>query len=123
MVEEILYDDLCFDCQQSTEKALKALLIFNDITFPKTHSVARLLELLESGGISIPEEVTEAVTLTDYAVTTRYPGVYDDVQESEYQESLVLAEQVFTWVKEQIEEPLYGTVDPHADEKPEEESN
>ncbi len=80
-------------------------------------------KLLESGGISIPEEVTEAVTLTDYAVTIRYPEVYDDAQESEYQESLVLAEQVFTWVKEQIEEPLDGTVDPHADEKPEEESN
>jgi HEPN domain-containing protein len=25
--EDILFEDLCFDCQQSVEKALKALLI------------------------------------------------------------------------------------------------
>jgi len=32
--EEIVYEDLCFDCQQTAEKALKALLIGLDKEFP-----------------------------------------------------------------------------------------
>lgn len=32
--DEILYEDLCFDCQQSVEKAIKALLISIDKEFP-----------------------------------------------------------------------------------------
>ena len=41
--DEILYEDLCFDCQQSAEKAIKALLISINKEFPPTHSIARLL--------------------------------------------------------------------------------
>jgi HEPN domain-containing protein len=33
----ILYEDMCFDCQQSVEKALKALLVFKNIEFEWTH--------------------------------------------------------------------------------------
>ncbi len=37
---EILYEDLCFDAQQAVEKSLKAVCIFNNIEFPKTHNIA-----------------------------------------------------------------------------------
>lgn len=32
--EDILYEDLCFDCQQAAEKAIKAFLISIDKEFP-----------------------------------------------------------------------------------------
>lgn len=32
--EEILFEDLCFDCQQAVEKSLKAWVISRDIIFP-----------------------------------------------------------------------------------------
>jgi HEPN domain-containing protein len=34
--DDILYEDLCFDCEQSAEKALKALLVSIDVSFPHT---------------------------------------------------------------------------------------
>ena len=41
--EDILYEDLCFDCEQAVEKALKALLVSFDVSFPWTHSMVILL--------------------------------------------------------------------------------
>ncbi|GMT49823.1 MAG: DNA-binding protein [bacterium] len=99
----ILYEDLCFDCQQAVEKSLKALLVYLNIIFPFTHSITRLLELIEESGIKVPELIKDSIVLTDYTVTTRYPGDYDPVDENEYKESVYIAEQVFNWVKKQFE--------------------
>jgi len=102
--EEVLYEDLCFDCQQSAEKAIKALLISIDKKFPWEHSIARLLELVSEAGIKIPEEIEKAIDLTDYAVETRYPGGREPVTEEEYKEALKIAEGVFNWISKIIEE-------------------
>jgi len=96
--EEILYEDLCFDAQQTVEKAIKALLIGLDKEFPRTHSIARLLELVSEEGVEIPEEVEKAIDLTDYAVEARYPGEKEPVSEEEYKEALKLAETTYEWV-------------------------
>lgn len=102
--EDILFEDLCFDAQQAAEKALKALLLYLNLDYPRTHSIGHLLSLIERRGkIPIPQEVREAVTLTDYAVTTRYPGDWDPVDEEEYQEAVRLAEATYNWVLEEIE--------------------
>jgi len=104
--EEIVYEDLCFDCQQSAEKALKALLISLDKEFPWTHSIARLLELVSKAGIEIPAEVERVIDLTDYAVEARYPGEREPISEEEYEEALKLAEVVFDWVSKTIKEDV-----------------
>jgi HEPN domain-containing protein len=104
--EEILYEDLCFDCQQSAEKALKALLISLDKEFPWTHSIARLLELVSKAGIEIPAEVERVIDLTDYAVEARYPGEREPISEEEYEEALKLAEAIFDWVSKTIKEDV-----------------
>jgi HEPN domain-containing protein len=96
--ETILYEDLCFDCQQAAEKSLKALLVAYDKESPRTHIIAQLLETLERGGMKIPEDVKAASDLTEYAVHTRYPGLYEPVTEEEYQEALAMAERVHEWV-------------------------
>jgi HEPN domain-containing protein len=81
---EILYEDLCFDAQQTVEKCLKCMCITNEIVFPKTHDIAYLLELLEKEDVPIPVEVQRSRLLTDYAVEARYPGEYEPVDEAEY---------------------------------------
>jgi len=96
--ETILYEDLCFDCQQAVEKSLKALLVAEDQESPHTHIIARLLETLEQGGVKIPEDVKSAADLTEYAVHTRYPGLYEPVTAEEFQEALAVAERVHEWV-------------------------
>jgi HEPN domain-containing protein len=36
---DIYFEDLCFNAQQCVEKALKAYCIFNEVIFPRTHSI------------------------------------------------------------------------------------
>lgn len=68
------YDSVCFHAQQCAEKYLKARLQAATVTFPKTHDLPALLDLL------IPDEPewellrNAAVLLSDYAVRYRYPG-------------------------------------------------
>lgn len=102
--EEILYEDLCFDCEQAVEKSLKGLLVHRGVPFPKTHSIAYLIELLEDSGLDVPDEIKESVLLTAYAVGVRYPGEFEPVDEREYLEALKIAERVFNWTKKMIGE-------------------
>jgi HEPN domain-containing protein len=104
--KRILYEDLCFDCQQAVEKSLKSLIVFYDFEPVVTHSIPLLLNSIqEQIEISIPETINESAILTDYAVQTRYPGFYEPVTESEYNTALQLATLVFNWVKEKVEGP------------------
>ena len=101
--ERIIYEDMCFDCQQAVEKSLKALLVRIDVVFPWTHSIARLIELVEERGINVPEVIKESIALTVYAVNTRYPGDYEPVTEDEYREAVEIAERTFRWVQKKME--------------------
>ena len=101
--EDILYEDLCFDCEQAVEKSLKALLVSIDLSFPRTHSISHLIELIEEQNIKVPDEIKDSISLTAYAVSTRYPGDFEPVDEQEYQEALEISDKVFNWVKAKIE--------------------
>jgi HEPN domain-containing protein len=67
-------DAACFHCQQCAEKYLKARLSEEGITFPKTHDVVVLLNLILLREPLWSSLVAAAETLTDYAVDFRYPG-------------------------------------------------
>jgi HEPN domain-containing protein len=73
-LEGILLEDLCFNAQQSAEKALKAVCLHHNLEFPKTHSLIHLIDILETGGMTLPQEIRAADVLTQYAVEARYPG-------------------------------------------------
>jgi HEPN domain-containing protein len=75
----ISYESLCFHTQQTVEKALKALLIFDNTEFPRTHNVRFLLDLLKPRHI-IPDIVDESAVLTEYAVSSRYPGESEPIE-------------------------------------------
>ena len=96
---EVLYEDLCFDCQQAGEKALKALMVRNNLVPSPTHSLSVLVETLEKQKVVIPDDVKAAVALSYYAVTTRYPGHYEPVTEQEYREALAMARRVVAWAE------------------------
>ncbi len=70
----VLPEDAAFHAQQCAEKALKALLLYRDVAFPKTHAIEVLLDLLKAQGMKIPKEVDTSFELSEYAVQTRYPG-------------------------------------------------
>lgn len=96
---EICFEDLCFDAQQAVEKAIKALLIQQQVDFPYTHNLSRLISLVEQAGIPAPEYVKSAESLTRYATAMRYPGLDEPVTEEEFLEALTLAEKVVQWTE------------------------
>jgi len=100
----ILLEDLCFNAQQAAEKALKAVCIFRELDFPKTHSLVRLLDILAAGGVQVPEAVQMADILTQYAVQTRYPGPIEEVTPDEYTEAVALAAKVVFWAEEFVQQ-------------------
>lgn len=94
---EVLLEDQCFDAQQAAEKALKAVLVFKNVKFPKTHAVAELLTLVEQAGVTVPPALYAASALTVFAVEGRYPGFAEDVTLGEYATALSSAGEVVVW--------------------------
>lgn len=99
--EDIFYEDLCFQLQQAAEKAIKALLIFNNIIPPRTHSFKILINEI-SKIIVCDDVIKRTIELEDYAVQTRYPGDYTPVDKNEYLEALEITEKAIEWIKSKI---------------------
>jgi len=97
----ILLEDLCFHAQQATEKALKAVLVFRSVPFPRTHNIRTLMDLMPQD-LNLPEEATGAASLTDYAVVTRYPGDFEPVAEEEYFDAVRMSEAVVRWAEKTV---------------------
>lgn len=96
---EVLFEDLCFDAQQATEKAVKAVLVLNGRRFPKTHDIGELLDLVATAGVAVPQQVLQARRLTPYAVAGRYPGVSEEASEEDHREALATAERAVRWAE------------------------
>lgn len=94
---DVLYEDLCFHAQQAAEKAIKAVYRAKSYRFRYTHDLSKLLQGLARLGVLIPEEIREAVALTDFAWEARYPGPAEAVSEHEYRRAVTLAEKVVEW--------------------------
>ena len=95
----VLLETLCFHAQQAVEKSLKAVLVAQGIPFPRTHILKILIELLPSD-LCLPADPFDVGKLTDYAVSSRYPGTEEPVDEEQYREAVRLAESVVTWAEE-----------------------
>ena len=134
MSENILYEDLCNQCSQAAEKALKALLVLKfgtqGYTPPKGSQgldFITLINELESRNIAIPEDIKKAAiceysyggfkfpfkfrfrvgsrsSFKDNAVNTRYPGNYQPFDERGYKNALEKAEIIVGWVEQQFKQ-------------------
>ncbi len=87
-------EDLCFHAQQAAEKAVKAVLIEQNVEFPYVHDLGRLLELAVQSGISVSAEVRKADALTRFAVAFRYPGMGRPPSTRDHQRAVRLARAV-----------------------------
>jgi HEPN domain-containing protein len=73
-------------------------LIKNNIEYPKTHSISKIITILINSGIEIPDIIIKtAPQLTAYAVETRYPDDYGEITKDEHKEALEIAENVYNW--------------------------
>lgn len=72
------------------EKYLKGLLVLHGVDFPYTHNIARLLELCDEHG-AWTKDLEDAEELTPFAITARYLGDDEPVDESEARRTLNIA--------------------------------
>jgi HEPN domain-containing protein len=72
--KDAFWEDLCFDAQQAAEKAIKAVLVFRQLEFRKTHDLRGILTLLDSSGYRVPEEFEGQ---TNSPTTLLKPGIPD----------------------------------------------
>ena len=64
----------CFHSQQCAEKYFKAMLVSQNVEFPKTHDLLILHTLCADAGILTGFTKDDLGRLSGYAVHTRYPG-------------------------------------------------
>ncbi|RLG85714.1 MAG: DNA-binding protein [Thermoprotei archaeon] len=100
------YNWSCFKAQQAAEMAIKALL--HGAGMPAYgHSISRLLLLLISKNVDVPEKIIEyAKKLDKLYVPTRYPNAWAEGAPHEYYtkldatEAIDSAREIINWVKE-----------------------
>lgn len=71
-----------FHSQQCAEKYLKAMLVARKEKFPKIHDLVKINALCEAAGILTGFSDSDLVTLSAYAVETRYPGDIPTLEEA-----------------------------------------
>ncbi len=64
---------ICFLCQQASEKALKAILVQEEVMAPRTHDLVALVQSMETKHPDLARLLPECVRLSTYAVAMRYP--------------------------------------------------
>jgi len=86
-------DTVCFHAQQCVEKYLKALLVFEHKDVSKTHHISELMRLLPA---TLRPDLSpqDQELLTDYAVSTRYPGDYELIPLAEARRAVRIARRV-----------------------------
>lgn len=90
---------ICYHCQQTVEKALKAALIANGVKIQKTHDLGLLAEQL-SEYVEIDEKYIEMCdNITPYGIKTRYPQELC-IEEHHVASALSETEVLFTFIKE-----------------------
>ena len=92
---------ICYHCQQSAEKAIKALIVhFGAVGgLPKSHDLSFWLNQIKNM-VEISEDYYDcADALTPYGVAIRYPNDLS-LNEKHATDAIMCAEKILTWVKD-----------------------
>ena len=92
-----------FHVQQAAEKAFKAWLALLGETYPSTHNLEALLDLLADRGIAT-KPFRKLIDYTPYAVEFRYEGVNSNTEPINRQGALTLVETLLKQVRRQLAE-------------------
>lgn len=78
----IAYRHVCWLAQQAAEKSIKSILVFLQIDFHRIHDLDALRNLLPDDWI-VKERFPDLAALTEWAVEARYPGEWQEANESD----------------------------------------
>jgi HEPN domain-containing protein len=101
-----IYAYVCFMCEQSVQKSLKAYLYFRGERFVWEHSIQKLVEKAGRFDPGFARFREAGAILDKYYLTTRYPDAlappslpFESFTEREAQVSIEIAEEVLMFVK------------------------
>jgi HEPN domain-containing protein len=78
----VLPRHVCWLSQQAAEKAIKTVLVFLQIDFPRTHDLDALCNLMPDGW-QLKADHPDLASLTEWAVEARYPGDWPEAVEAD----------------------------------------
>jgi HEPN domain-containing protein len=87
MPENCPFDTVCYHVQQCAEKYLKAVLLYHNVDFPRTHDLVVLFNLLQKTA-PLNLFIQDVQPLNRYSIEARYPGDWELIDESEAKVSL-----------------------------------
>ena len=97
---------VCWSAQQSAEKALKALLIFLDIDFPRTHDLNVLRNLVPESW-QLKAAHSDLASLTEWAAEARYPSDMPEATNADASTAVEQARTIWTSVSTMLAEHGY----------------
>ena len=92
---------VCFHSQQAAEKILKCYLVSKGIEYPKIHDMQVLIEMCIEFDDEFNNIYVEATTLTNYAVSLRYPTELG-IEESDTIKAIENSDKVMKFVREKL---------------------
>jgi|SRR3989338_7624714 len=93
---------VCFLSQQMAEKFLKGYLVYKEKELSKIHDLDRLIKLCEEIDISFKEIKDQAKSLSDFYISTRYPGDYPQFTWPQAETAFASATKIKRFVLERI---------------------
>ena len=106
-------EPICFHCQQSAEKFLKALVVSQWKLPLRTHNMANLLVSARYFGFKLPDIDRDCWSLTQYALSARYPddgaldvGTPTEVSVNDARQAIGAAERVAAAVHTELPRAL-----------------
>lgn len=92
---------VCYHCQQAAEKAVKAVLVCEGASVPRSHDVSYLLGRLPQGRAVDDGLLDAADALTPYGVAVRYPNELG-LEDRHAEQALEHASRLLSWAAGQI---------------------
>ena len=86
------WDLICYHCQQAAEKFFKAYLIHFNITFPRTHDLELLLNLMDGHEVLPSDFLEKALAINDYSIQVRYSGFPFEPSSTDAADAISIAE-------------------------------
>ena len=91
----------CWFAQQAVEKALKAVLVYLQIDFPRTHDLDALRNLVPDGW-QFKEAAPDLASLTEWAVEACYPGHWPEATNTEADTAFEQARNVWDLISTEL---------------------
>ena len=100
--EYLFNRSICYHCQQSAEKDLKAYIIYLDLPLNKTHNLIKLVDQISELDKEITHLQKVVEVLTDYIVTARYPDDSELITDEESKLAFNESEKINNYIKTKI---------------------